>query len=142
MPLHLIKLAVGVDDLDHIAALQDRRVEVRDGRRVVPVTTRQFPKRAEEILDGGSLYWVIRGSVAVRQRVLAVDTARDVDGRGFCILLLDPERTPTVPTAQRPFQGWRYLEAAKAPADLAAAGGAGDALPPHLVAELRELGLL
>ncbi|WP_029011411.1 DUF1489 family protein [Azospirillum halopraeferens] len=142
MPLHLIKLAVGVEDADHLASLQDRRIRDHDGRPAVPLTTRRLPRRAEEILAGGSLYWVVRGSVAVRQRVLAIDTAVDEDGQGFCILMLDPARVPTVPTAHRPFQGWRYLDPAKAPPDLAAAGAAGDELPPHLQAELRDLGLL
>ena len=141
MSLHLIKLAVGVSDLDHLAALQDRRVQTHDGRRIVPLTTRRLPRRADEILAGGSLYWVVRGSVAVRQRVLGIDTAVDGEGQGFCILRLDPERVPTVPVAHRPFQGWGYLDPAKAPPDQAGAAGTGE-LPPHLLAELRDLGLL
>jgi len=138
MPLNLIKLAVGIRDIDHLREVQARRAA--DG--IVPVYTRMVPKRAEEIVGAGSLYWVIRGSTCVRQRVVAIDTGVDEDGRGFCTIRVEAEPVPTVPTAQRPFQGWRYLEPATAPADLSGAAGDGDELPPHLAAELRALGLL
>lgn len=141
MPVHLIKLAVGVRDVDHIRDLQSRRLQTRgDGVPVVPVHTRNVPKRGAEACDGGSLYWVIRGSVAVRQRLIAVEATRNAEGEPACILWLDPGLVETVPAAHRPFQGWRYLEPAAAPPDLAGAGG-GD-LPPDMAAELRALGLL
>ena len=142
MPLHLIKLAVGIRDLDHLADVQARRAYQSDGRSIVPVYTRRVPKRGEEILAGGSIYWVIRGSVLARQRVLAIDTGVDEEGESHCTLGIDAELVPTVPTAHRPFQGWRYLDPQAAPKDLADAGGQGDELPPHLAAELRSLGLL
>lgn len=142
MPLHLIKLAVGVDDLDHMAEIQNRRAVTAGGVTRIPLHTRHVPKRAAEILEGGSLYWVIRGSVAVRQRIVAIDSAVDVEGGAFCLLQLDGERIATVPTPHRPFQGWRYLEAEKAPPDLTGPGGVGEDLPPHLLAELRSLGLM
>lgn len=137
MPLNLIKLAVGIRDIDHLREVHARRAA--DG--IVPVYTRMVPKRAEEIVGSGSLYWVIRGSTCVRQRVVAIDTGVDEDGKGCCVIGVTANLVPTVPTAQRPFQGWRYLEPAAAPADLSDAG-AGDELPPHLAAELRALGLL
>lgn len=142
MPIHLIKLAVGIRDFDHLGEVQARRATQTDGRTLVPVHTKRAPKRDEELLAGGSLYWVIRGSVAARQRVLAIDTGVDDEGEGFCILGLDAELVQTVPTAHRPFQGWRYLEPQAAPRDLSEAGGSGEELPPHMVAELRFLGLL
>lgn len=142
MPLHLIKLAVGIRDLDHLAEVQNRRAALLDGRPRIPVHTRRLPKRGEEILLGGSLYWVIKGSVAARQRVLAIDTGTDEEGESYCTLQLDAERVATVPTPHRPFQGWRYLAPESAPRDLSDAGGVGDALPAHLAAELRALGLL
>lgn len=142
MPLHLIKLAVGVSDPDHLAEIQTRRAVTVDGVTRIPLHTRHVPKRAAEILDGGSLYWVVRGSVAVRQRILAIESAVDVEGGAFCLLQLDGERVPTVPTPYRPFQGWRYLEAGKAPRDMADVGGVEEELPPHLLAELRSLGLI
>lgn len=143
MPLHLIKLAVGADDIDAIKTYQQRRAQTRpDGTTAVPVFTRMVPKRGTDVTDGGSLYWVVRGSIACRQRVLDIDTGTDDEGRAYCIISVDPTLVPTVPTGQRPFQGWRYLEAEKAPADLSDAGGAGEELPAHLAAELRSLGLL
>ena len=138
MPLNLIKLAVGIRDIDHLREVQARRAA--DG--IVPVYTRMVPKRAGEIVGTGSLYWVIRGSTCVRQRIVAIDTGVDGDGKGFCTIHVEAEPVPTIPTAQRPFQGWRYLEPAAAPGDLADASGAGDELPPHLAEELRALGLL
>lgn len=143
MPLNLIKLAVGITDIDHLREVQARRVQVRDdGSALIPVYTRQVPKRGAEIVGAGSLYWVVRGSTTVRQRVLSIDTGVDEDGKSFCIIGVDPDLVPTVPTVQRPFQGWRYLQPEAAPADLSGAAGAGDELPPHLAAELRSLGLL
>lgn len=143
MPLHLIKLAVGVRDIDHLREIQARRAQPgADGAVSIPVYTRQVPKRGAEITGAGSLYWVIRGSTLVRQRVLAIDTGVDDEGKSYCIIGVDADLVPTVPTAQRPFQGWRYLEPGAAPADLSEANAAGDELPPHMVAELRALGLL
>lgn len=143
MPLHLIKLAVGVRDVDHIRDLQSRRLQTRsDGRPVVPVHTRNVPKRGAEVCDGGSLYWVIRGSVAVRQPMVAIEATRNAEGEPACILWLDPGLVETVPAAHRPFQGWRYLEPAAAPPDLAGTGDDGGDLPPEMAAELRALGLL
>ena len=142
MPLHLIKLAVGVRDLDHLAELQDRRAVTAGGQTRIPVYTRRLPKRGDELLAGGSIYWVIKGSVLVRQPILAIDTATDEEGESYCTLQLAADRVQTVPTPHRPFQGWRYLTAEAAPQDLAAAGGAGDELPADMAAELRALGLL
>ncbi|WP_052293683.1 DUF1489 family protein [Azospirillum sp. B510] len=142
MPLHLIKLAVGVRDLDHLAELQDRRATTATGQTRIPVYTRRLPKRGGELLAGGSIYWVIKGSVLVRQPILAIDTDTDEEGESYCTLQLAADRVPTVPTPHRPFQGWRYLSAEAAPRDLAAADGAGDELPAGMAAELRALGLL
>jgi hypothetical protein len=142
MPLHLIKLAVGVRDLDHLAELQDRRALTDGGQTRIPVYTRRLPKRGDELLAGGSIYWVIKGSVLVRQPILAIDTATDEEGESYCTLQLAADRVPTVPTPHRPFQGWRYLTVEAAPQDLSAAGGAGDELPADMAAELRALGLL
>lgn len=142
MPLHLIKLAVGVRDLDHLAELQDRRAVAAGGETRIPVYTRRLPKRGDELLAGGSIYWVIKGSVLVRQPILAIDTGTDAEGESFCTLQIAADRVQTVPTPHRPFQGWRYLSAEAAPQDLSAAGGPGEEMPAHLAAELRALGLL
>lgn len=145
MPLHLVKLCVGVDcveDLrDWIAGrLADLRAagEPAEQRHA----TRMRPKRAAELLDGGSLYWVIRGGIQVRQRLLDLRPFRDGEGVERCHLVLDPDLVPTEWQPRRAFQGWRYLTAADAPRDLDADGGAAAGLPPSLRRELAELGLL
>lgn len=141
MTLHLIKLAVGVRDVEHLSAVQAPRTVVTGGNvRAVPVHTRQTPKRAADLVPGGSLYWVIRGSVAARQTLLDLESGTDSDGDPFCRIWVAAEVIPTVPLTHRPFQGWRYLAPEAAPADLK--DGEGGDLPPHLQAELRDLGLL
>jgi hypothetical protein len=139
--LHLIKLCVGVTDIPHLAALQAARLAAGQGLRH---RTRNFPRRAAEILDGGSMYWIIAGVLSVRQRITdIVDDHRD-DGSRCAALLLDPQLVPLAGRRTKPFQGWRYLAAADAPPDLTATGAALgiDALPPEMLRELRELGLL
>jgi hypothetical protein len=142
--LHLIKLCVGVDSLEELARWQAKRVVALKKKRARPAlihVTRQTPKRAAELLDGGSLYWVIRGHVAVRQRLIDIRPARAKDGLPRCGLVYEPKLVPTLRRAHRPFQGWRYLNPKDAPPDartLQRAAG----LPPGLCEELAELGLL
>ena len=139
MALHLLKMCVGIADIDQLAAVQKRRLK-SEGR--LCHYTRNMPKRADELLDGGSLYWIIRGQIRVRQRLKAIERHTDADGWTGCALVLDRKLVPTLPRPVRAMQGWRYLEADAAPLDLVAAAGKGDDLPPKLVAELRALGLL
>jgi hypothetical protein len=138
MPLHLLKMCVGINDLDHLRA-------VRKARRATQpdclVRTRNLPKRADEVLDGGSIYWVIKGYVRARQRILEISSEQGEDGQTRCALHLDHEIVATGLQPRKPFQGWRYLEAADAPPDAAADDGAYD-FPPEMARELRELGLL
>ena len=144
MTLHLIKLCVGAESIASLAAWQKKRLaELRKkGRKPELVhVTRQTPKRAEELLDDGSLYWVIRGYVAVRQKLIDIRPARAKDGIPRCALVYDSELVPTVRRAHRPFQGWRYLKPQDAPLDIRAIKGA-KGLPEALRAELSELGLL
>ena len=136
--LHLMKLCVGVDEIPELAEFQARRL-AQHGR--VWHLTRSTPRRADELLDGGSIYWSIRGRLQVRQRLLGFEADSDEQERPRCRILLDPELVSTAPRTIRPFQGWRYLPAADAPPDLGAAGAAGDALPAEMVEELRRLGL-
>src|SRR5579872_1303329 len=100
------------------------------------------PKRSDELTDGGSLYWVIRGQVACRQRILAVRPFVDKEGISRCHLVLEPKVTPVEPRLWRAFQGWRYLAAKDAPRDLDRAAPGAKAMPEALRRELRELGLL
>ena len=134
MALHIIKLCVGADSVDELRAW--RAEQKRSGRAYI-VNTRQSPKRCADVLDGGSLYWVIKGVVRCRQAILAVDTLDD-GPKTRCEIRLHEELVLTEPLPRRAFQGWRYLTAEEAPADLDA-GLAAD-LPSDLTAQLRALG--
>lgn len=134
-PLHLIKLSVGADDLADHADWQ-RRLLARHG--AVFHVTRMTPKRADEIRAGGSLYWVIKGEIAARQRVLCFTPVVE-GGVPACRIALDPPLVPVLRRRQRPFQGWRYLRADAAPADLPKGTAA---LPQELQRVLADLGLL
>src|SRR5262245_29664757 len=142
MTLHLIKLAVGVEDFAHLKTLQEKRRKERRQKPGTPhwVFTRNTPRRAGELLDGGSLYWVIRGVVRCRQELVGLDEDRDADGDRFCRIKVRRTLVPTAPRAMRAFQGWRYYEDGHAPPDLRR----GDTIdvPPVLAAELKRLGLL
>lgn len=105
-------------------------------------TTRMIPKRAAELVDGGSLYWVIKGNIQARQRLLEIRPFTDADGISRCHLVLEPVLHETSWAPRRPFQGWRYLDPKDAPPDLSAAGADGEELPPELKRELAGLGLL
>ena len=143
MPLHLIKLCVGCDSVEDLVEWIDCRLKEKRRARQKPEhghVTRMVPKRIADLLDGGSLYWVIKGTVQCRQRLLDIGPFVDKDGIGRCRLVLDPKVARTEWQPRRPFQGWRYLDAKDAPRDLKAGRG-GDDLPPALRAELAELGL-
>ena len=137
MSLHLVKLCVGVGEISELADWQKQRR--RDKKRVYHVT-RMRPRRSAELLDGGSLYWVIRGLILVRQRIVAIEPVVDDDAIERCKLVFDPVLVTVAPRPRRPFQGWRYLEADEAPADIR--GTSDDGLPAKLRAELAALGLL
>ena len=130
MPLHMIKLCVGVSEVETL----ERRAAKNEG---LTVHTRMTPKRAAELEDGGSLYWVIKGSVACRMPITDIKT----EGEGKtsqCLITLAPQVIRTAPLARRPFQGWRYFDPKDAPADLSTLD-AGD-MPEDLAKQLREMG--
>lgn len=140
--VHLIKLCVGADAVADLAEWVKSRTAANQAAghgRVHDHVTRMFPRRAPELLDGGSIYWVIGGLVQARQRILALEPVTGIDGIDRCAILLDPNLALTEPQPRRPFQGWRYLRTEDAPADLArGAGGQSSAIK----AELAALGLL
>lgn len=145
MPLHLLKLCVGADSVGDLEgwiagrlAEQRRLGQAAEQRH----TTRMVPKRLAELLDGGSLYWVIKGQVAARQRLLDVRPFTDADGIGRCHLVLEPLVIEVESRPCRPFQGWRYLDHATAPQDAGRLGPEISALPDALRRELRDLGLI
>ena len=145
MALHLIKLCVGCDSIADLEAwIEENRIQHQRLRRSYEQThtTRMVPKRIGELVEGGSLYWVIKGQVSCRQRLVAVRPFTDGDGVGRCRLVLEPTVVPVEPRPCRPFQGWRYLEAKDAPTDLGAGLGDVAAMPEGLRRELADLGLL
>ena len=137
MPLHLIKLAVGIDDAEHLRRVRAARAAERGGGWVY---TRNHPRRAAEVVAGGSIYWVIRGQIRVRQLVTGFRREQDENGRRYCLIDVDPTLVPTLLRSCRPFQGWRYLMPQAAPPDRVMSGEL--PLPDHLLAELRALGLI
>jgi hypothetical protein len=139
--INMLKLCVGISDIAHLARVQAERLD-----REPPLRhwTRSFPKRREELCDGGSLYWVIAGATLVRQRILDVVEDTWDDGSRCAGIVLDPILVPVIGRPTKPFQGWRYLAPEAAPPDLAGqpqAAGEAD-LPEQMKAELRVLGLL
>ena len=143
MPLHLIKLCVGADSIADLEEWVEQRVRERKAKREAPRSlhvTRMVPTRAAEIVDGGSLYWVIKGQLAARQKVLQIEPFVDTDGIGRCRLWLAPQVVKVAPRPFRAFQGWRYLQDKDAPYDLGASGAA--EMPEELRRTLGELGLL
>jgi len=133
--LHLIKLCVGAATPDDLRSWRASRKAA--GHRPI-VHTRQTPKRAAEILEGGSLYWVFRGVILIRQPVAAIETVGEGVTRR-CEILLDEAMIATAPQPRRAFQGWRYLDSNDAPPDLDAVARGGE-LPLELARKLREIG--
>lgn len=139
--INLVKLCVGAEKPEDLSAWQDMR-RAQTGLSAPRHVTRMWPKRAAELLQGGSLYWVFKGVILARQRLTALEEVIGDDGIRRCALILDPQIIRTQPAPRRPFQGWRYLKPEDSPADLPETRANDDALPPGLSAALSEIGLL
>jgi hypothetical protein len=145
MTLHLIKLCVGCDGVRDLEdwIKQKLRAKRKSGEKPEHIhRTRMVPKRAAELIDGGSLYWVIRGEIMCRQRIRAIRPFVDKDGIGRCGVVLEPKVVPVEPRPHRAFQGWRYLAVKDAPRDLGKFSKGAAAMPEAMRRELRELGLM
>ena len=145
MPLHIIKLAVGCESVKELTGWVAERMQSAKKKGLPPhhvTITRMTPKRVEDVLAGGSVYWVIRGEIAAREKVIAIEPFRDRDGIGRCRLVMQPKVITVLPRPMRPFQGWRYFADSDAPRDLESAGTGVAAMPEPMRRELRELGLL
>src|SRR3954454_14793201 len=145
MPLHLIKLAVGCDSVKELKGwVAERRQTAK--KKGLPLhhihITRMTPKRGDGIVAGGSLYWVIRGEIAAREKIVAIEPFRDRDGIGRCRLVMQPKVMAVSPRPMRAFQGWRYFTEDAVPPDLGKAAASIAAMPEPLRRELRDLGLL
>ena len=145
MPLHLIKLSVGTESVADLEDWIQQKLKAQKKRGKKPErmhTTRMVPKRADELTDGGSIFWVIRGQIMCRERILDIRPFTDKDGIHRCRLVLDPKCVLVEPRPRSAFQGWRYLEDREAPRDLSRAAPGAARMPEQMRRELRELGLL
>src|ERR1700694_3987922 len=145
MPLHLIKLAVGCESVRELKGWVAERMQAAK-KKGLPLhhihITRMVPKRVDELLAGGSLYWVIRGEIATRKKIIGIEPFRDRDGIGRCRLKMQPKVVAVLPRPMRAFQGWGYFAQSDVPPDLQSAGAGIAAMPEPLRRELRDLGLL
>lgn len=138
--LHLIKLCVGIDSIEDLIAWRARH-NPKGLEALSQHVTRMWPKRSTELLDGGSLYWVIRGHIQARQRITALNEVIGQDGIRRCAIVMNPKVIRTSPALRRPFQGWRYLKAEDAPPDLPENRVGESSLPAELNAALAEIGV-
>ncbi|MAF98518.1 MAG: hypothetical protein CMH26_07780 [Micavibrio sp.] len=144
MSIHLIKLVAGVQTLEDYAEIQKREVFDYHGQPATACWTRYKPKRGDEILrDGGSIYRVIKNKIQCRFKILGFEIVEQPDGKTMCMIVQDARMIKTLSKPRRPFQGWRYLEPGKAPADRGVYSDAdAEDIPPDIEAGLKEAGLL
>ena len=140
MALNILKLCVGAESVDDLQNWHDQHRGIW-AKGTSEHITRMWPKRETEVLDGGSLYWVIKGVILARQRILALEPRRGADGIERCALVMDMQVVRTEPAPRRPFQGWRYLEPADSPRDLPQGRTKDDTLPDALARALADIGL-
>jgi len=133
--LHLSKVAVGCEGVAELAA----RLAGRAANGITSVTTRFRPKRADEVV-GGSLYWIHKHRIVARSTITGFGEGVK-DGRACCLILLEDRLVPVRTRFKRVHQGWRYLEPADAPPDLAGDADTGD-MPAEMIAELSGLALI
>ena len=138
--INIVKLSVGTDDVAGLAAWQmTKRAKAPDG--MPQHVTRMWPKRADEVLNGGSIYWVIKGVILCRQKILRLDEKIGADGIRRCAIVSDPQLVRVAATPKRAFQGWRYFQPSDAPADLTDGAQAEEPLPPELSKALAAIGV-
>ncbi|MEL6298686.1 MAG: DUF1489 domain-containing protein [Pseudomonadota bacterium] len=145
MTVHMIKLSVGSESFETLAAFQAQRLahSKRAGREPALFhATRMVPKRQAELLDGGSIYWVVKGVIQARQRLTCFEDGERADGQTCCLIGLDPKLVAVRPVPRRPFQGWRYLTVEDAPEDLGDGGDDLGRMPPAMRRELADLCLI
>lgn len=144
MPIHLIKLVVGVSELAEFAEIQQRGLVDYKGGMANTVWTRHRPRREDELLDGGALYRVIKNRILCRQRIIGFEQAHHPEKGKMCLIMCAPEIIRVRPVRKRPFQGWRYLEPAAAPKDLGPYDSSKnqDNAPPDMADALSAAGLL
>ena len=138
--LHLIKLCVGIDSIEDLIAWRAQN-NPKGLESLSQHVTRMWPKRESELLAGGSIYWIIKGTIQARQRITGLEERIGADGIRRCAIMMDPKIIRTTHAMRRPFQGWRYLKADDAPADLGHQRPSDDALPHDLSQALADIGV-
>ena len=146
MTVHLLRMAVRVESVGHLRTIQAERMQEsaksRKKQRLFPYT-RNAPRRDKELLDGGSIYWVVKRYIRVRQKILGIESATNDEGRRYCSIELDPELVLVEPRRHKAFQGWRYFRTEDVPGDILEQSATEvDSLPLELADELRDLGLI
>ena len=144
MTVHLLRMAVRVESIAHLREIQSERVKTENngGEGALFTYTRNIPRRSDELANGGSIYWVVKRLIRVRQPILSLHQQTNAEGRDYCAIELDPTHIQVEPQRQRAFQGWRYFRVEDVPPDLDTAQSDSSDLPPEMAAELRELGLI
>jgi hypothetical protein len=138
--INIVKLSVGTENISGLAAWQaTKRAQAADG--MPQHVTRMWPKRADEVLNGGSIYWVIKGVILCRQKILRLDDYTSADGIRRCAIVSDPTLVRVEATPKRAFQGWRYFQPADVPTDLPDGAQTEKALPPELSKALAAIGV-
>lgn len=144
--LHLLRTAAGIDSLQHLQEVQElyRTVPLAQGQgEAVVIHTRRKPTRADELLNGGSVYWIVKHMIKARQEILDIEVLQDEEGKDFCRIYIDPQIILTQGISHRAIQGWRYLPAERAPSDIGAFDSSQDEdIPEELAKDLREIALL
>ena len=142
MTIHLIRTAPGCADIDSLISFQEALHIQFNGQLAVFEPTRKTPKRADELLDGGSIYWIIKKRVQCRQKIIGFDSVQDADGKNWCRIFLDPKVIQTVSKSRKPVQGWRYYKPEIAPDDIGEVFQLKNEMPKDLRESLRNLGLI
>ncbi|MDR6265920.1 DUF1489 domain-containing protein [Roseobacter sp. N2S] len=139
--INLIKLCVGAESFEDLLGWIQQRQDAGGADYLSSHVTRMWPKQEAALLDGGSLYWVIKGAIQARQKIVRLDEVTGVDGIRRCAIVMAPKLIRTTSATRRPFQGWRYLKPEDAPADLPESRVSDDALPKELALALADIGL-
>ena len=144
MTIHLLRMAARVESVAKLKQLQAERLvqSATENKSELFTYTRNIPKRIDELIDDGSIYWVIKKYIKVRQRILGIERHINEEGRAYCAIQIDPELKQVVARRQKAFQGWRYLKPEDIPVDLHPSQSKVANLPSALADELRELGLI
>ena len=145
MSINLIKTAAGLQEIDQLIDRQLGGYCKYKGQKATYAYTRYMPKRSQEILDsGGSIYWILKNRIQVRQKILGFEMAKEPDGTTWCMIMVEPQLTQTIAVQKRAIQGWRYLDVKDAPKDrgVYVYGRGGDEPPEDMAEDLKNLGLL